>query len=190
MLTFIRISGIADDYFPEMFALYVAAFPKSERRSWAGFAREVDDEKRFHANAIVYNGEFAGFFNYWDFGHFVYVEHFAIIPRLRSQKIGTRVMHAFMERMPLPIVLEVEMPNNAGAIKRIRFYSSIGFRVLSHHYAQPPYEGDGFLSPMLLMSSALPYAGSHYESIRDTLYKNVYRFENLSEGVGVNADND
>ena len=177
MLNFNRISAVGDLLFTNLFNLYTQAFPLQERRSWAGLEYELNYEKRFSANAIIQNDKFVGLFNYWTFERFNYIEHVAIIPSLRNQHLGTEVLKIFMEQYKLPVILEVEMPNNIVASRRILFYERLGFSIISHNYAQPPYEGDGFLMPQLIMSTDLHFANTHFEKIRDTLYDNVYHYE-------------
>lgn len=177
MITFRRIESVTDHYFTELYDLYSVAFPPGERRNWAGLEHELAYEKRFHAHALLQNDQFVGFFNYWTFERFLYLEHFAIDSNLRGQLIGRKVMEKFREQAQLPIVLEVEMPNNSMAIRRIRFYEELGYTVLSHYYAQPPYDGKGFLLPMLLMSNDNHFASTHFDLIKDTLYRDVYHYK-------------
>lgn len=185
MLKFYPINNVDDKYFDEMYAVYSQAFPAAERRSWAGLDSQLNHETKFKANALVQDDEFVGFFNYWTFDRFLYIEHFALTARFRSQRIGSKAIQMFKEQTTLPIVLEVEMPTNSETIRRIRFYEDLGFRVLSHYYAQPPYEGGGFLMPMLMLSNDLHFANTHFEMIKDTLYRNVYHFVTPSEEVDV-----
>ncbi len=86
-------------------------------------------------------------------------------------------MGILLSKMKLPVVLEVEMPNNPTAIRRIHFYERLGFSVLSHKYAQPPYEGDSFLLPMQLMCNNLHFADSHFELIKENIFQEVYHYE-------------
>jgi ribosomal protein S18 acetylase RimI-like enzyme len=177
MINFYRINSIDDAFFSEFYELYANSFPSAQRRNWAGLDRELNNEKRFCAHALIQNDLFVGFFNYWTFERFFYIEHFALVPAFRSQKIGTRAMEIFKSQVTLPIVIEVEMPNDADAIRRIKFYEELGFKVLAHYYAQPPYEGGGFLMPMLMMSNDYHFANTHFELIRETLYNEVYHFD-------------
>jgi ribosomal protein S18 acetylase RimI-like enzyme len=177
MLNFHRINSVSDPFFTNLFNLYALAFPPTERRSWEGLEYELSYDKRFYANALVQGDVFAGFLNYWLFDKFCYIEHFAISPSLRGKHIGTEAMEIFKSKINLPIVLEVEMPNNPTAIRRIKFYEKLGYTVLSHNYAQPPYEGDGFLVPLLIMSSNNHFATMHFELIKETLYTEVYHYE-------------
>ncbi len=179
-MNFYRILGVDDVHFNDFYNLYRTAFPASERRSWAGLDREFNTESKFYANALMQQDEFVGFFNYWIFEKFFYIEHFALISKFRGQRIGAKAMGIFQDQVSFPIILEVEMPNNSEATRRIRFYEDLGFKVLSHYYAQPPYEGGGFLLPMLIMSTDVHFANTHFEHIRETLYTEVYHFKNFS----------
>jgi len=177
MLNFHRINTVNNQFFSNLFNLYTLAFPPLERRTWAGLEYELNYEKRFCANALIQEGMFVGLFNYWTFDRFYYIEHLAIVPKLRSQGIGSEAMDIFMDQTKLPIVLEVEMPNNIAASRRILFYEKLGFSIVSHNYAQPPYEGSGFLMPELIMSNDIHFANSHFEKIKEILYTEVYHYE-------------
>jgi ribosomal protein S18 acetylase RimI-like enzyme len=160
-----------------LYNLYTLAFPLKERRSWAGLEFELSYEKRFCAHALIQDNKFVGFFNYWTFDRFYYIEHIAVVPTMRGHNIGTEAMEVFKSQTKLPIVFEVEMPNDPTSIRRIHFYEKLGFSVLSHQYAQPPYEGYGFLFPMQLMTNDRHFADNHFELIKDTLYDKVYHYE-------------
>jgi len=176
MLNFYPITSVSDPLFTNLFNLYVQAFPPTERKSWEGLEYELSYEKRFHVYAFKLDDKFVGFLNAWIFDRFYYIEHFAVSPNFRDQHIGSEALKILMSQTKLPIILEVEMPNNPTAIRRIQFYERLGFSVLSHKYAQPPYEGNGFLLPMQLMSNNLHFAGTHYEFIKENLYTNVYHY--------------
>jgi ribosomal protein S18 acetylase RimI-like enzyme len=176
MLSFHKIHTVSDPFFRPLFNLYTQAFPQSECRTWAGIELELDTENRFNAHALLINNEFVGLLNYWIFDRFLYIEHFAISADLRGQHIGREAMNMLMEQTKLPIVFEVEMPVNPMAIRRIRFYERLKFSVLSHHYAQPPYDGEGFIMPMLIMSNNVHFANTHFELIKDTLFEEVYQY--------------
>lgn len=175
MIHFVRIQNVDDVYFQDMYHLYRDAFPANERRSWSGLCSELENSGRFFVNALVLDNEFVGFLNYWEFDLFIYIEHFAIVPRFRSQKIGSEALEDFMLKVTKPVVLEVEMPDDHDQKKRISFYENHQFLILPHYYAQPPYEGSGFLTPMLIMSSEF-IDNEKFEIIRKTLYHDVYHF--------------
>jgi hypothetical protein len=51
------------------------------------------------------------------------------------------VVQAVMDTTSKPIVLEVEPPVDEDSIRRVRFYSSLGFSILPQVYMQPSYDG-------------------------------------------------
>ena len=78
-----------------------------------------------------------------------------------------------------PFVLEVELPDNAMARKRIAFYERHGLSIVDRSYRQPPYRrGEKGLS-LLIMTTDKAFAEAHFDKIRDNIYANVY-------GVGAN----
>ena len=159
-----------------MYELYRSAFPAVERRSLGSLEQILNYDKNFEMDALLKDGDFVGFFNFWTFERFVFGEHFAIDPKMRGQNIGSEVVKTFVSKINLPVVLEVEMPTDAQSIRRIDFYERLNFKVLSHNYAQPYYDGSGKLLPMLLMSNNYHFADKHFSLIKNTVYKNVYQY--------------
>lgn len=119
-------------------------------------------------------GEFCGFITWWDFGGFVYGEHFAMLPECRGAGIGGEVIDRFVADAGKPVVLEVELPTNDTARRRIRFYERHGFTLCDAEYVQPPYDAGGEGVPMRLMSHGMPLDAETFERVRDTLYAEVY----------------
>ena len=174
MIEFKKIEGSSDPLFAPMFELYHEAFPPSERRTLDDLTRILDTEPRFTASALMREGQFAGFFTHWTFDRFVYGEHFAVDPALRGQNLGTETIQAFLALHTLPVALEVEMPDEPDAIRRIHFYERNGFKVVQHPYAQPYYDGSGRMLPMLIMTNDTHFANKNFPLIKKTLYEEVY----------------
>lgn len=177
MVSFQKIENSSDPFFIKTYELYCAAFPPSERRNLGGLEYMLHYNSQFRADALMKEDNFCGFFTYWTFPRFVYVEHFAVDPTMRGQNIGSEVMSTFMENTKLPIVLEVEMPEGPDSIRRIKFYEKLGLKVISHNYVQPFYDGSGNILPMLIMSNDYHFADKHFKLIKNTLYKEVYNYE-------------
>ncbi len=175
-IRFKKIENSSDELFQKMYELYRNAFPPVERRNLGGLEYILNYEKRFEADALMVDGVFAGFFTFWTFDRFIYVEHFAIDADMRGKNIGSQVINTFLSKAHLPIVLEVEMPEDAQSIRRICFYERLGFKVISHKYAQPYYDGSGKIIPMLVMSNDYHFADKHFSLIKNTLYKDVYNY--------------
>lgn len=82
--------------------------------------------------------------NSWDFGDFVFVEHFAVADIMRGKGFGSEILKNFCRDVQRPVVLEVELPNTAEAIRRI-VYERHGFNVVSQTYMQPSLRQEIFL---------------------------------------------
>ena len=156
MIEFKKIEGSSDPLFARLYDLYREAFPPSERRTLDELKRILDTEPRFTASALMREGQFTGFFTYWTFDRFVYT------------------IRSFLSLHTLPVVLEVEMPDEPDAIRRIHFYERNGFKVVQHPYAQPYYDGSGRMLPMLIMTNDTHFANKHFQMIKKTLYEEVY----------------
>lgn len=177
MIDLKRITSVDDPLFQSMYNLCVISFPQNERRSWAALEYVLSYDKHFHANAILLDGKFVGLFNYWLLDRFCFVEHVAVVAAHRGQGIGTRVFDWLKKNNNLPVLLEVELPTNKVAIRRIEFYEKLGYMVVDKPYAQPPYDVDGFLVPMQLMTNELHFVNTHFVPLKRCIYHKVYGYE-------------
>lgn len=155
--------------------LLTTAFPAEEYRALHQLRDYTDHTKKFHNNIIIDDDETPiGFITYWDFDHFYYVEHFAINPSLRNGGYGKKVLSYLCEALQRPIVLEVELPIEEMAQRRIHFYQRHGFNLWKREYQQPPYKpGDGFL-PMYLMAHGELQCEKDFDEVKRRIYQEVY----------------
>ena len=170
-----KITDNSHPFYENTYRLYHNSFPAEERRNWAEMELILKTDKRFNMFAFSNDNEFSGFLTFWEFENFVYVEHFAVSNTKRGQGIGTQIMQIFIAEHKLPIVLEVELPENPQAIKRIAFYEKLNFVIISKPYLQPPYDGKSDFLPLLLMTNDSDFGNEHFDQIRETLYKEVYK---------------
>lgn len=177
MLKFIKIINTEDANYHELYDLYRSSFPANERRDWDSLANIFENESRFKMYALENENEFIGFFNYWKFNRFYYIEHFAIKSQYRNRRFGTEAIKAFLKDADMPVVLEVETPTTITASRRIHFYERLGFYVLSDIYMQPPYDNHSFPVSMLIMSNDYHFCSKHFKLIKEVLYREVYHFE-------------
>lgn len=174
MIHFLPVKTPDNIHFQSLTALYQSAFPRSERREIPELIRKMELEAKFHCRAILINEKFAGLFNTWHFGTFIYVEHFAVSEVLRGQNIGSKALTLFMRQHTLPLVLEVEPPENTTAERRIGFYERHGLNVVEKNYQQPPYRDDDEAIPLFLMCNhALPV------NCIENIYQYVYDVKSL-----------
>ena len=109
-----------------------------------------------------------------EFGHFYYIEHFAIDPAQRNGGYGKSVLNHLCQLLKHPIVLEVEIPEEEMAKRRINFYQRQGFSLWEKPYQQPPYKtGDNYL-PMLIRAYGDIECGKDFDSVKEHIYREVY----------------
>lgn len=166
---------IEESMFDQMYSLLQLSFPTSERRDRAGHLGEFSEDK-FRSMCYV-PGDLKGFLNYWDFGDFVYAEHFAVAPELRGQGTGSALMRELFDIVGnRPIVLEAEPSADSDiASRRIAFYERLGFVLNEYEYIQPPLIKGESPIPLVIMSAPAKLTESEYIKIRDSLYREVYK---------------
>lgn len=154
------------------------AFPIDERRNDAQQRLFTDNNSLFFCNAILSDNKFVGLLNYWNSNNFVYIEHLAINQSVRSTGYGSMAIETFCKMVDKPIIIEVELPSDATAISRIKFYERNGFSVWSRSkYTQPAYEKGLNPLPMHIMSHGDIDECKMFDTVRKSIYKNVYGVE-------------
>ena len=174
MLRLQRITTADTSLYSYMEQLMVASFPAEEYRPLTQLREYTDSKKHFYNNIILDDDVAVGFITYWDFGSFYYAEHFAIDPARRNGGYGKKTLECLCQLLQRPIVLEVEMPEEEMAKRRIGFYQRQGFTLWQRPYLQPPYKpGDSYL-PMQLMAYGNLDCNKDFEAIRQRIYREVY----------------
>lgn len=146
-----ELKKISKNEYDKYFSLLEDDFVLEERRTkedeFAAF-----DNQAFSPNFIYENGNLIGYACFWEFDEFVFVEHFAILKNMRGTGCGSRFLKEFSESKNKPIVLEVELPENEIAKKRISFYERLGYVINPFEYYQPTYHEGLELVPMHIMT--------------------------------------
>lgn len=172
----IRLQQISttDEHYKFMEELLVDSFPPEEYRLLADLREYTDHKSNFHNHVILEDDQPVGIITYWNFDRFYYIEHFATSRTFRNGGYGKKTLAHLCNELQLPIVLEVELPTNELAERRIRFYSREGFTLWENEYKQPPYRsGDDYLPMRLMVHGALD-PQTEYEEIKSKIYREVY----------------
>ncbi|MDE5897184.1 MAG: N-acetyltransferase [Clostridia bacterium] len=156
----VRITQPVGALFQSAAALYERAFPPIERRDLADCIRILADG-RFHMDALVSEGNFAGIAFYWLGEEFLYFEHFAIEESLRGRGLGGAALALLRSDYGKNVVLEIEPPEwGATATRRKSFYEREGFALNSYRHVQLKYRaGDGDCELRVMSSEPLTQAG-------------------------------
>lgn len=171
----IHVVNPADNAWQKFFQLYQSAFPEAERRTESALASMVD-HPLLSLNTIEIDREFAGLLNYWNFGSFFYIEHFAIVPSKRNQGIGRQLLQHFAQGKT--VVLECELPEDDFSKRRILFYQNLGFQIYPFSYTQPPYSLDKPPVPMLLLTNSPDLSELTFRQISARIAEFVYLQKN------------
>ena len=155
--------------------IYETSFPEDERRNF-DLLKALDGKSDFdffvitdkQANAI-------GIISLWSFKEFIYIEHFAIQQNERGKGIGSSVLSYLANKYSKSVLLEVELPENDLAKRRIAFYQRHGFAIQPYDYTQPAYDKTKQSLPMIVMIKAdFEITKRFFDSAIATIYKEVY----------------
>lgn len=151
----------------------VLSFPAEEYRPLEELRLMTDREPAFYNNIVLHGLEPVGLLTYWDLGCFYYGEHFAIDPGMRNGGYGRAAMEWLCARVT-PLVLEVEMPEEEMARRRIGFYQRLGFQLWNNDYLQPPYRKGDRSFPLRLMAYGALDSEKDFAHVRRCIYNKVY----------------
>ena len=152
--------------------LYEQSFPLHERRNFS----DVTELLLNHLMQMILirnDGIEIGFIVKWKLDSFNFVEHFAIHPSHQGKGLGAAAFKKIMQSSSKQLVVETELPENATAIRRIKFYEKCGLTTIPFTYMQPPYhEGDTFFPMQLMSRFAIDI--DQFNAIKTELYQKVY----------------
>lgn len=178
MLQLNKITSQASPYWDSLACVYHASFPIDEQRPITDITRLIEEDERFVAYVITdERGGFVGLLTTWHFDDFIYIEHFAIEPTLRSKGYGAKTLKTFITEQQSPIVLEAEPPTDELSRRRIRFYQRCGLSLYDYPYIQPAYTPDSNPVPLRLMGT-IDTEATPLNLVSDILHREVYGVEN------------
>lgn len=140
-MEFIRIKSKDDYYWKDLMKIYRKSFPLYEQRN-AMNQLEVLKDENYYCTAICENKNLIGLLFYWNIDKYIYIEHLAISPKLRGKSYGSKIIKEFCKK-DATIILEIDTPCEDISIKRLRFYSKLGFVIQDFSHLPPSYR-NGF----------------------------------------------
>lgn len=161
--------------FDAIYELMRESFPVDERRPYEGQRALLCDP--FYEIYVMQETEEAGisgFLAVWEFDDIAYVEHFAVAPSCRNGGIGASMLRALESMLHKRICLEVELPEQEMAVRRIGFYERNGFSLNEYPYIQPALSAGQKEIPLLIMTTRGKVTEKEFHSIRQLLYRHVY----------------
>ncbi|MCD8032015.1 MAG: GNAT family N-acetyltransferase [Bacteroides sp.] len=173
MITLRRIRTSDETLYRFMEDLLVASFPIDEYRELPALREYTDHKKHFYNTVVLDENIPVGFITYWDLNDFFYIEHFAIDPARRNGGYGKQVLELLQQTLNKPIILEVELPTEEIARRRIAFYERQHFILWNNEYVQPPYRTGSKQIPMYVMVSGR-LSPEKFPAVQAAIYQEVY----------------
>ncbi|MBQ8338493.1 MAG: GNAT family N-acetyltransferase [Oscillospiraceae bacterium] len=165
---------ISNSEFEEFYSLMKAAFPKSERRTKKAFRELCERERRYKIYALFSENTLCAFLTVWEFDGFTFGDHFAVLPTLRGGGIGSKMLAELKKQCTLPFIIEVELPEDEMARRRIGFYERNDLKLCGFDYILPAMQKGCDSLPMRIMAYPTPLTEKEFEPIKKQIYKTVY----------------
>ncbi|MCH4240267.1 MAG: GNAT family N-acetyltransferase [Oscillospiraceae bacterium] len=163
--------------FSTVYQIMEEAFPAEERRTRCG-QEILLTESDYQIDVETTDNLVYAFLASWKLPHFTYIEHFAVQPKLRNCGTGHQMLQQFV-RQHEKVVLEVELPENETADRRIKFYERNGFIQNAYEYLQPPLTKGGDTVPLMVMSFGASLSRKEFEQFRQEVYQKVYHLTEM-----------
>jgi len=166
-----------EDHFQQAWTIYEESFPVDERRPWSSHMQTQLDPRYTFTPLLGENRIVVGVLGFWRFEEFTFIEHIAISSACRGCGIGSSTVKELQDAAHMPLILETELPEmNIQAPKRIRWYESLGFHSNQQEYFQPAYAMHQNPVPSRIMSYPRKLSHRDFQSIKETLYSQVYHY--------------
>lgn len=149
-MRFERLMTAEGAAYADAMELYHISFPFHEQREAASQARIMSDrEYQFH---LIYDkSTFVGLMLCWETQKFIYVEHFCILPAMRSQKYGQRALELLNQRGKT-VILEIDPPVDPISIRRKSFYERVNYKANTYEHVHPAYHAGCSGHALVVMS--------------------------------------
>lgn len=173
-MKFERITTPEHPLYVDAINLYKISFPPHEQREEASQI-EILRNVTYHFDAVCDDGIFIGEILYWNIGHFLYIEHFCVLPAMRNKHYGQKILATLQEK---PLILEIDPPVDAVSRRRKGFYERCGFVENPYPHIHPPYHKGNVGHNLIVMSSPKILTPGEYkifrQTLRDTIMVNVW----------------
>ena len=163
----------AHPLFDASLALYETSFPPNERRTRDDHLRALQDAD-FVPLGAVEDGRLLADVFLWKTDGFVYLEHFAVQPELRSHGTGGKILEQLLDTQQL-FLLEIEPPESPLPCRRKRFYERHGLQAQPYAHVQLPFQGGGPILPLVIMANR-PVTPEQCRTFQEYLLDRVVRY--------------
>ncbi|ELC8442467.1 GNAT family N-acetyltransferase [Clostridium perfringens] len=177
-MKFIRINS-NNECFNKAMEIYKVSFPIFEQRTMEDQIKALEDED-YHFNVIYDGDKMVGILLYWDMNGYKYIEHFAIDSSLRGKNYGSRVLKEFCKNNK-NVILEIDPPIDEISIKRLNFYSKLGFKLQDFNHIHPSYRKECKSHSLKIMTFNENISKEDYDNFNNLLKKNVMKYSEVKD---------
>lgn len=160
--------------FDDVFRIMDESFPDNEMRSYHDQKKLLQNKRYQIYKEYDKTGDLIGFLAYWVLDNCVFFEHLAVQEQYRSHGLGKKILLKNLENIDVPVFLEVELPKNDMAKRRISFYERLGFKLNDFFYEQPSLRENEKPQQLLIMSYPEAFLEDAFEKFKKEIYTNVY----------------
>lgn len=176
MIELIDIRKLAGEQQTIARAIYEEAFPPQEKRPWELHERLVATHSAYSFQVALAAGEIIGIVVAWQLADHLYLDYLATNTASRNKGYGRTIMTALLETCKdMPVVLEVEIPDNELAVRRVGFYERLGFHLIDFPYFMPDFTNPEACFPMRLMTYPEPLSQSEAPALMEEIHREVYQ---------------
>ncbi len=158
----------------EFYQIMEQSFPPDEIRSFEG--QKALLEKPAYQIWIVGEGQLDGFFAVYEWEDALFIEHFAVRPAIRGKGLGSAALQDLLKKIGKRAYLEVELPENEFARRRIGFYERNGFAFNDYPYYQPALSAEKHPVPLRIMSHGGQVDRETFLRLKGKIYAEVYGY--------------
>lgn len=173
-LTFGRCRDAGDPLMDAAMALYRRSFPAHELRLWPD-QQAVMNDPLYHFDLCLLDGALGGLILYWDFGAYIYVEHFCVEPSMRGHGLGTLIL-AELAKKSKPIILEIDPLTDDVAVRRKGFYERCGYVANGFAHVHPPYQAANHGHALIVMSHPRALSQAEFDTFTVDLREKVMKY--------------
>lgn len=170
-----RLRKMNPNEFATVWEILKDSFPSDEYRDYKEQKALLKNDK--YTVYVLSDEEIKAFITVWKFDDFAFIEHFAVREKYRNLGIGTLILQQLCEKTSKQLCLEVELPENEKAKRRIGFYERNGFRLNNYHYEQPAYSAEKNPVPLLIMTYGSTIDENRFKEMKKIIFKEVYSTE-------------
>lgn len=164
--------------FDKVYSMMEESFPVDERRTYEEQKALLDNEMySIYILPDIENDNIKAFIAIWRFDDFAFVEHFAVSSLYRNGGLGALILQEVKKLLSSMICLEVELPEEEMAKRRIGFYERNGFYYNEYEYMQPAISKDRNEIPLRIMTTGGKVTEDRFNEMKDILYQYVYGVE-------------